>query len=115
MITLSKSDKEENLNEAVSPQAPQNNQVPIKEGVMSNVKIRSAIHSLTQVLPTQVGRDIRVQVNPNDNTTTSRIRDFTRMNPSTFYGSMSEENPKVFINEVFKVLGAMAVSSQEKA
>ena len=72
-----------NLNEAVLPQVPQNLQVPIEEGAMSNVEIRSAIHSLTQVFATEFSRDTRVQVNPNVNTTPSRIRDFTRMNPPT--------------------------------
>ncbi|XP_049349486.1 uncharacterized protein LOC125814080 [Solanum verrucosum] len=55
---------EESVNEAVPPQAPQNRQVPIEEGAMSNVEIRSAIHNLTQVLATQVARDARVKVFP---------------------------------------------------
>ena len=46
--------EEENLNYAVPPQAPQNPQVPIEEGDMSNFEIRDVIHSLTQVLATQV-------------------------------------------------------------
>ncbi|KAH0775084.1 hypothetical protein KY290_012221 [Solanum tuberosum] len=76
---------EENVNVAIPPQAPQNPQVPIEEGAMSNVEIRSAIHNLTQVLATQVARDARV-----------------------------EEDTQGFIDEVFKVLEAMGVSSQEK-
>ncbi|XP_015078416.1 uncharacterized protein LOC107022265 [Solanum pennellii] len=82
---------------------------------MSNVEIRSAIHSLTQVLDTQVARDTMVKVNLNANTTASRIRDFTRINPPTFYGSNAEEDAQGFIDEVFKVLDAMGVSSKEKA
>ena len=82
---------------------------------MSNVKIRSAIHSLTHVLATQVVRDARVQVKQNDNTTASRIRYFTRMNPPTFFGSKVEEDPQGFIDEVFNVLDAMGISYQEKA
>ena len=52
--------REENLNEAVPLKAPQNPQVPIKEGPMSNVEIKSAIHMLTQVLASQVARDAMV-------------------------------------------------------
>ena len=37
------------------------------------------------------------------------------MNPPIFYGSKVEEDPQGFIDEVFKVLDAMGVSSQEKA
>ncbi|TMX04366.1 hypothetical protein EJD97_009392, partial [Solanum chilense] len=95
---------EENLNEVVPPHASQNPKVLIKEGAMSNIEIRKAIRSLTQVLATQVARDTRVQVNPNANTTSSSVRDFTRMNPPTFYGSKVEKDPQGFIDEVFKVM-----------
>ena len=67
--------------EGIPPIAPQNPQDPIKEGAMSNVDIRAAIHSLTQVLATQVSRDTRVQANPRSNATTLRIRDFTQIYP----------------------------------
>ena len=34
---------EENANEAVPPLAPQNSQVPIEQGAMSNLEIRATI------------------------------------------------------------------------
>ncbi|XP_027767754.1 uncharacterized protein LOC114074031 [Solanum pennellii] len=37
------------------------------------------------------------------------------MNPPNFYGTKVEEDPQGFIDEVFKVLDYMGVSSQEKA
>ena len=36
------------------------------------------------------------------------------MNAPTFYGSKVKEDPQGFIDEVFKVLNAMGVFSQEK-
>ena len=91
--------EEENVSEVVPPPAPQNPQVPIEEGAMSNVEIRAPIYSLTQVLVTQVARDARVQVNLNASTITSRIRDFTRINPPTFFCSNVEEDPQGFIDQ----------------
>ena len=107
--------KGKNGNEVVPPLAPRNPQGPIEEGSMSNVEIRVSIHSLTQVLASQVARVARVQVNPNTSSTVSRIRDFTRMIPPTLYVSKVKEDPHGLIDEVFKVLDAMDVSSQEKA
>ena len=66
------------------------------------------------MLATQVSRDTRVQVNPNVSTTASSIRDFTWMNLPIFFGSKVGEDLQGFIDEVFKVLHAMGVSSQEK-
>ena len=71
----------------VPPLALQTPQVLIEEGDMSNAEIKSAIYSLTQVLATQVSKDTRVLVVPNSTNTGSRIRDFTRMDPPSFFGS----------------------------
>ncbi|WMV18689.1 hypothetical protein MTR67_012074, partial [Solanum verrucosum] len=50
-------------------------------------------------------------VNPNVGTTTTRVRDSTRMNPLEFYGSEVEEDPQEFIDEVYKGLMIMGVTS----
>ena len=67
---------------------------------------------MTKLLATHISRDTRYKVNPTASNTSSRIRDFTTMNPPTFFGSNMEEDPQGFIGEVFKVLDAMGVYSQ---
>ena len=44
----------------------------------------------------------------------SRLRDFNRMNPPTFFGSKIGEDPNEFIDEVYKILFAMGLSTIEK-
>ena len=40
----------------------------------------------------------------------SNLRDFTRMNPPTFYGSKVDEDPQEFLDEVYEVLYSMGVT-----
>ena len=44
----------------------------------------------------------------------SRVRNFTQMNPHTFYGSKVEEDPQEFFHYVYKILSAMWLSTSEK-
>ena len=46
---------------------------------------------------------------------TSRLRDFVRMNPPNFLVSKVGEDPQEFIDEVYKIVHAMGVTSWEKA
>ena len=48
-------------------------------------------------------------------TMASHLRGFSRMNSTTFYGSKVDEDPHEFIDEVYKILYDMGLSSSEKA
>ncbi|XP_049381260.1 uncharacterized protein LOC125845772 [Solanum stenotomum] len=63
----------------------------------------------------QVNKEVVAPVNLNMNTTTSKVRDCTRMNPLELYGSKVEEDPQEFMDEVYKVLAIMGVTLLEKA
>ena len=45
----------------------------------------------------------------------SRLRDFTRMNTTVYYGSKTNEDPQEFVDEMYKILCAMGVNEEEKA
>ncbi|XP_049389639.1 uncharacterized protein LOC125854160 [Solanum stenotomum] len=44
----------------------------------------------------------------------SRLRDFVRMNPPVFLGSMVGENHQEFLDELCKIVNAMGMNSREK-
>ena len=48
-------------------------------------------------------------------TMTSRLRDFVRINPHICLVSKVGEYPQEFLDGVYKVLGAMGVTSSEKS
>ena len=63
-----------------------------------------------QTMTSQANRDISPCPHQQVTTMAFRLRDFTRMNPPTLYGSKVDEDPQEFINEVYKILYAMLVS-----
>ncbi|WMV25124.1 hypothetical protein MTR67_018509, partial [Solanum verrucosum] len=107
----------------VPPQGMEGDQAPLggKENVVlvvpsdiTNGEIREAFLSMACAMTTQANRDVRPRVNAIESTVASRLRDFIRMNPSTFFGSMINEDSQNFIVEVFWIVDAMGVTPREK-
>ncbi|WMV54175.1 hypothetical protein MTR67_047560 [Solanum verrucosum] len=89
---------------------------------MSNAEIRSTFKMLAQALTTQaqtimdqINREMVAPTNPIRGMAVSRVREFLRMNPPKFSGSKMEEGLNGFIEEVYKVLAIMRVTTVEKA
>ena len=63
-----------------------------------------------QAMTTQANRDVAPRPHQQVTTMASNLRDFTRMNPPTFYGSKVDEDPQEFLDEVYEVLYSMGVT-----
>ncbi|WMV24389.1 hypothetical protein MTR67_017774 [Solanum verrucosum] len=84
--------EEEIVNEGVSPQGLQ-----------------------AQAILAQENRGVEANVNPNVSTLASGLRDFVRINPLVFLGCKVGVDPQEFLDEVYKVVNFMWVTSHEKA
>ncbi|WMV33244.1 hypothetical protein MTR67_026629 [Solanum verrucosum] len=69
---------------------------------------------LAQALMVQDNREVVAPANPLRGMGSSRVREFFRKNPSEFSGSKVEEDPNGFIEEVYKILAIMGMTSIEK-
>ena len=101
-------------------------QAPYVEGDMNNADIRAALRVLTQLMTTQdqvITNHLVAQANvgvipqfqPNASNPTSGIRDFMRMKTPTFHGTKVDEDSQGFVDEVFKVVDAMGLTTRENA
>ena len=70
--------------------------------------------AITLLKMAQENREVVPRPHQQVNTMASRLRDFNRMNPPTFYGFKVDEDPQKFIDEVSKILLAMGLSTSEK-
>ncbi|KAH0705927.1 hypothetical protein KY285_010447 [Solanum tuberosum] len=93
------------------PQAP--NDPPIGNATLE--EFRTSMQLMDLALTAQANREVVAPVNPIRGMGAFRVREFLMMNPPEFYGSKVEEDPNGFIEEVYKVLAIMWVSSIEKA
>lgn len=73
---------------------------------MTNEKVRGALFTLSQAMMAPTYKYVGITVNALENTMTSMLRDFVRMNPSTFLDSEVREYPQEFLNEVYKIVHA---------
>ena len=87
---------------------------PLGEHV-SHAEFRAVFTTLAQSMAAQNERPPVISANPVANPKTARVWDFTRMNPPSFHGSKSDEDPQEFIDQVQKVIDIMVLTSIESA
>ncbi|MDV3192344.1 MAG: hypothetical protein Q8853_02825, partial [Candidatus Phytoplasma australasiaticum] len=78
----------------------------------ANGELRDALTLLAQVVAKQANQGAQA---PHAPTLASQVRDFMRMNPPEFHGSMVSKDPQEFIDEVYKILSIMGVNPEDKA
>ncbi|KAG5576254.1 hypothetical protein H5410_056388 [Solanum commersonii] len=96
-----------NVEEQGVPNAPEVQ----PQGEVTNAEFREAIRMLSQAVTNQVGQKKGARQEEAD---TSRIREFLRMNPSSFTVSNTSEDLENFIKELKKVFDVMHVDDTER-
>ncbi|WMV28524.1 hypothetical protein MTR67_021909 [Solanum verrucosum] len=80
------------------------------QGEVSNAEFREAIRILSQALTNQIAQQRGAR---HEGANTSRIRELLGMNPPSFTGSSTTEDPENFIEELKKIFDVMHVSDTE--
>ncbi|XP_049344199.1 uncharacterized protein LOC125808560 [Solanum verrucosum] len=96
-----------NVEEQKLPNAPEVQ----PQGEVTNVEFREAVRMLSQVVANKVGQQGGARQGEAD---TSWICEFLRMNPPSFTGSRTTEDPQNFTEELKKVFDVMHVVDTER-
>ena len=86
---------------------------PILDKEVSNVELRKAIQMLAQSI-THQNNQVHDPMNENSGSTTTRVRDFVRMNPPEFLGSQTNEDPQNFMDEIKKIFEVIQVTGNDR-
>ena len=78
------------------------------------ITLTQAANTQAQLMMTHANREVVPRAYQQDATMDSHLRDFTRMNPPNFYRSKVVEDPQEFIDEIYKILYRMGLSTSEK-
>ena len=92
------------------------NPPPLTHGDLraSVIQLDQIVTIQAQAMTAQANWEIVRRAHQQVATMASRIRDIIRMNPPTFYGPKVEEDPQGFIDEVYKKIMGMGLSTSEK-
>ena len=104
-------------------------QAPANPPPLTDENIRTALFQMAQAITTQAqaataqaqamtaqtNREVVLCPHQQVTTITSCLRDFTQMNPPSFYGFKVNEDAQEFIDEVSKMHLAVGLSTSEKA
>ena len=74
-----------------------------------------AATTLSHVMTSQDNYEVVPKSHQQVTTMASRLRDFTPMNPPTFFGDTVEKEPREFIDEIYKILFTMGLYTIRRA
>ena len=105
---------------ATQVKAAANDHVPVNTLTMIESAIRESLFQISQDITIQAqditeqpNREVAPRENQHASTMFSHLRDFTRKNPPMYFVSRVHEGPLEFLDEVYKILLSMGISTKE--